>query len=197
MIAAVCARARRRLPLALLCAIALCLPLRRAAAESGAHGPDDRHYAAQLEANAARLGLSEATMEQLRAIFAAADADRDALRTQLRAAHHAMRTLLSEPRPDDGAVMQQADVIGGLETVLLKQRLRALLRVRPLLTNAQLAELEKLRAERLAALSAACSNEIAGACPDAHGRGLIECLRRQDHQLSTTCRDGLSALRSP
>lgn len=185
----------RRLWLLFAVLAAVALAGRGIARAGSRHDNDDRHYAALLETNAARLGLSESTLGQIRQIFADADTEHDALRSQIEAAHGAMRTLLSQPRPDDAAVMQQADFIGSLETALLKQRLRTLLRVRPLLTSAQITELEKIRDERRASVTNACNSEINGTCPDAHGRALIDCLRRHETTLSQPCRDALHALR--
>jgi Spy/CpxP family protein refolding chaperone len=59
-----------------------------------------------------------------------------------------MRRLLGQDRPDEAAVMQQAERIGALEIELHKQRLRTMLRIRALLTPEQRRELVTIHGER-------------------------------------------------
>ncbi len=156
--------------------------------------PDVRRMAEKLEQNAARLGLSSATLAQIRAVVDAAGPEADALQLKLRTAHATMRELLDTPRPDEAAVMQQADIIGGLETELLKQRVRTLLRIRPLLSDEQLAEMQKIRSERMAPVLTHCSDVIANACAGMEGREMVDCLRQQP-DLAAPCRNAVDSLR--
>ena len=155
-----------------------------------------RRVLADLEANAARLGISDETVAKIRAIVADGMASGESMRAELAEARSALRGLLSTPRPDEAAVMAQARQIGALDTRLLELRLRTLLRVRPLLTDAQIEALHAIRQQRLAPVRDACRAEIGASCADAiSGRETVRCLRAQHDQLSDACRAALSALR--
>ncbi|MDX2166753.1 MAG: periplasmic heavy metal sensor, partial [Deltaproteobacteria bacterium] len=156
--------------------------------------PDVRRMADKLERNASRLGLSADTLAQIRAIVDAAAPEAEALQSKLRQAHATMRELLDTPRPDEEAVLRQAEAIGALDTALLKQGLRTMMQIRPLLTDAQLAELRKVRAERLAPVLQHCQAIIAAACSGLAGREMMSCLREQP-DLPAPCRDAVDALR--
>lgn len=101
-----------------------------------------------LERHAERLGLDAATQERIAALAAEANAETDALRERLHELHGAMRSLLREERPDEEAVMRQAERIGEAETEVRKQRLRTMLRIRKLLTPEQRRELVEIHRER-------------------------------------------------
>jgi Spy/CpxP family protein refolding chaperone len=185
----------RFLPFAALLALfAAALPVAPATARASGSRPDVRRLAEKLEQNAARLGLSPETLAKVRAIVDEAAPESDALQNKLRMAQATLRELLSTPRPDEAAVLRQADEIGALESALLKQGLRSLLRIRPLLTDAQLAELKQIRAERLAPILEHCQPVIAAACAGNEGRELVDCLREQP-DLPPACRDAVDALR--
>jgi Spy/CpxP family protein refolding chaperone len=189
-------RSTRRLAvtcLALVCA-ALALGSTPAAARPPGPHPDVRRLADKLERNAARLGLSAETVAKIRAIVDAAAPESDALQNKLRQAHATMRELLDTPRPDEDAVLRQADAIGALDTALLRQGLRTLLQIRPLLTDQQLAELRKIRAERLAPVLEHCQPIISAACVGSEGREMMDCLREQP-DLPPACREAVDALR--
>jgi Spy/CpxP family protein refolding chaperone len=183
----------------LACAVLLCVTALGASASAG-EGHDmgkehGRKLLADLEANAARLGISDQTVAQIRTIVAEGMASGDSLRAELLEARTALRGLLSMPRPDEAAVMAQARKIGALDTKLLELRLQTLLRVRPLLTDAQIEALHAIRQQRLAPVRDACRAEIAASCADAvSGRETVHCLRAQHDQLSDACRAALSAL---
>lgn len=179
--------------LALLGAALLCGSTPAAARPPGPH-PDIRRLADKLERNAERLGLSQETLARIRAIVDAAAPETDALQSKLRQAHATMRELLDTPRPDEDAVLRQAEVIGALDTALLKQGIRTLLQIRPLLTDQQLAELRKIRAERLAPVQANCAAIISAACSGTSGREMMDCLRQQP-DLPPPCREAVDALR--
>lgn len=169
---------------------------------SAGHGPEmgkehGRHLLADLDANAARLGISADTLAQIHGIVADGMASGDHVRAELAAARAALRSLLSAPRPDEAAVMKQAQQIGALDTRLLELRLQTLLRVRPLLTDAQIEGLRAVRLQRLASVRDACRAEISAACADAvSGRETVHCLLAHPDQLSDACRAALSNLRA-
>jgi hypothetical protein len=167
-------RSTRRLAvtcLALVCA-ALALGSTPAAARPPGPHPDVRRLADKLERNAARLGLSAETVAKIRAIVDAAAPESDALQNKLRQAHATM----------------------ALDTALLRQGLRTLLQIRPLLTDQQLAELRKIRAERLAPVLEHCQPIISAACVGSEGREMMDCLREQP-DLPPACREAVDALR--
>jgi Spy/CpxP family protein refolding chaperone len=98
---------------------------------------------AGLEQSVMRLGLDDTKSERVRAIFAGARAHQDELRGQLDAAFGDMGHLLEQDRPDESAVLQQAERIGALRTEADKARLRTLLAVRDELTPEERAELRR------------------------------------------------------
>lgn len=154
-----------------------------------------RHMLADLSANAARLGISDETMGQIRTIVQDGMTNAEHLRAELTAARVKLRNLLSAPRPDEAAVMAQAQQIGALDTKLLEQRLQTLLHVRPLLTDAQIEALRAIRTQRLAPVREACRADIASMCADAvSGRDAVHCLRARHDTLSEACRTALADL---
>jgi Spy/CpxP family protein refolding chaperone len=188
---------RRTALLLLVAVLALAAPAAIASGGEGhkmgeAHG---QKMLADLEANATRLGISDETMAKIRAIMLGGTSSAEGVRAELGEARAALRTLLSAPRPDEAAVMDQARRIGALETKLLELRLHTLLRVRPLLTDAQIEALQGLREQRFAPVREACRAEIAAACADAaSGRETMHCLRAHNDQLSDACRSALAAV---
>ena len=101
-----------------------------------------------LERHADRLGLDAETQDAIDRTAQESRAEREALHSELRGLHEQMRALLSQPQPDEAAVMQQADRIGAAEVALEKSRLRSMLRIRALLSEEQLAELVEIHRER-------------------------------------------------
>jgi len=171
-----------------------------ALAQGGPHGPrggrEGGRFAMTLEENAQRLGLSEETLAKVRAIVAAGKEEGKTLHEQESRARNLLRELLSQNPPDDRAIMQQAERVGDLETEILKHRLRILLQLRPLLTNAQLEELWQLHERRFAPVRAACQAEIEAWCSETpHGRGVGRCLRDHAQMLSESCAQALDAFR--
>jgi len=94
-----------------------------------------------LERLVETLGLDEKTQTEVNQILDASNAEYQELRRKLREADERMRALLEQEKPDEAAVMAQADTIGTLETEARKQRLRTMLRVRSFLTPEQRAKL--------------------------------------------------------
>jgi len=100
-----------------------------------------------LERYADRLQLSDEARAEIDRLARSSHAEIDALRRQLRALHDEMRDLLSQDAPDEARVMAQVDAISAAEAELQKLRLRAMLRIRGLLTPEQRAELVRIHAE--------------------------------------------------
>jgi Spy/CpxP family protein refolding chaperone len=106
----------------------------------GRHGDPD----ARLEKHLAELGLEPAQQERVRAILDAARPEREAARERMRAEFEKMQALLEAEKPDEAAVLAQADAIGALRTERQKAMLRTLLRVRAELTPEQHQKLREL-----------------------------------------------------
>lgn len=173
----------------------------RAAMAGPPFGGGEPRIAEMLEQDAAAIGLDEETLERLRGVVAAARGEEERIHGEVRAARLVLRDLLSAEKPDEAAVMRQADVLGALETDALKHRLRTLLAVRPLLTDEQFARLRELRHGRREAVREACGADVARLCASdddqPSGRGLFRCLRRHADELSPACRNALQEARGP
>jgi len=130
-------------------AAALCL-----AVAAQAQPPIERPVGGLIARHAARLGLEGDSLRAVQAVIDASGVRHAELLAKLDAGRDRMRELLSQPVPDADAVMAQADVLGGLETQLHKNRLKAILDIRALLTPAQREALLKVLAEERAARDA-------------------------------------------
>jgi len=145
-------RLRGRLAAVLVGMIAggLLLPL-GAAAEPGGRGDKPRRgdrFVRMLNENAQRLGLDESALREIEAVARQEREASRALRERKHDERRVMHELLGAGRPDEAAVMRQAEVLGEIDTEQHKLRLRTMIRVRQLLTPAQVQELGKLREER-------------------------------------------------
>jgi Spy/CpxP family protein refolding chaperone len=101
-----------------------------------------------LERHAERLKLEPRVLEQIRAI---GERDRETmapLYERKDREHARMRELLAGTSPDEARVLDQAEVLGAIETDLEKQRLRTLMQIRSLLSAEQLGQLAQIREER-------------------------------------------------
>lgn len=136
-----------RFALSAAAALLTCFALGPAFAEE--EGPPFHHRMrgeARLEQTLEEIGLDPAQKEKVRAILDASKQARETQREQMRAAREQMRALLDQEKPDEAAVMAQADRMGALKTERHKAMLRTLLAVRAELTPAQRAQLgEKMR----------------------------------------------------
>ena len=113
---------------------------------AGKTAPAQMPYPAGLiERNAKRLGVDEATVKKMRATMDASKAANDKLRKQVEGEQVALRKLMEQDVPDEAAVMAHADKIGALIAEQRKTALRAVLKVRGMLTPEQRAELAKIR----------------------------------------------------
>jgi hypothetical protein len=151
-----------------------------------------------LGAEAERLGLDQKTREQIKTIVKDSRAQGDEIRAKVRDEREKMRALLSNPEIEESTVMRQADAIGALELEEHKNWLRAMLRIRALLTPEQRSELIKLREEMFRAVfeasRAACSADITRLCSDAEGDEATRiCMRRHRDDVSAECREAIAA----
>lgn len=152
-------------------------------------GPPPERF---IEEHAERLGLGDETLETLHEIVDESRQRGKALRVELRDAHEKMRELLSREEPDESAVMKQAEAIGELELEERKNRLRATLRIRALLTPEQREELVRIREEggarRISRRMGACRDDVSRICPDVQpGRASLQCLSEHWDELSEEC----------
>lgn len=109
-------------------------------------GPAPLPYPAGLiERHAKRLGVEQATIKQMRETMEGSKAANDKLRKQLEGEQVTLRKLMDQDVPDEAAVMAHADKVGALIAEQRKNALRAVLKVRGMLTPAQRAELAKIR----------------------------------------------------
>lgn len=116
-----------------------------------------------LERHAKRLGLSDATVAEMRQIVESSRAENERLRAEIEKAQGELRVMLDKDVPDETAVMLQADKIGHFAVDQRKNQLRAMIKMRSMLTPEQRAELAKIRREQ------PLRREGAGA--PGHGRG--------------------------
>ncbi len=100
-----------------------------------------------LEQYAERLQLEPETQQEIRRIAAASRSEGDGIRGRVRAERKELRAMLDAENPDEAEIMQKADAVGALRSEEHKNRLRALLRIRALLTPEQRAELVKIHRE--------------------------------------------------
>jgi Spy/CpxP family protein refolding chaperone len=125
-------------------AAALALILSASGAPSawaGPHGPPGDRLEKHLEA----LDLAPGQMERVQAIVAESKAARDAIHARIREAYREMHALLEQEKPDEDAVMGQAEKIGAIKTEGRKAMLRTLLRVRTELTPEQRRKLMEMK----------------------------------------------------
>jgi Spy/CpxP family protein refolding chaperone len=99
----------------------------------------------RLEGKVDRLGLDETTRASVYQILDQSRSEQRALRTEIKAAHEQMRTLLAQDIPDLAAIENQADALGALRTSGQKAKLRSLVAIRGLLTAEQWQALQPKR----------------------------------------------------
>jgi len=115
-----------------------------------------------VERHAERLGLDDATVAKIRVVIDGSRERNEEIRRKLDEAHHEMGGLLSAESPDEATVMRQVEKIGAFEVEEHKNRLRAILEIRQMLTPEQRRELVEIRKEAFAG---------GGPPPGCHGRG--------------------------
>jgi len=101
-----------------------------------------------IERHAERLGLSDETVKQIRAVVEKSRGENERIRKQVDEAQKELRKLLAQDLPEEKAVMAQADKITRLVGEQRKNQLRSAIKVRSMLTPQQRAELDKLRKEQ-------------------------------------------------
>jgi Spy/CpxP family protein refolding chaperone len=178
-----------------ICAAALARP--PFGGPPGPPGPDGF-----VEEHADRLGLDDEARAAIRAIVDESHERAAGLHEDHRKARRALRDLLSQDLPDEATVMQQAELLGAIETEMTKHRLRTLLRIHALLTPEQREEMMAIRRghrgheggpERLIE---ACAGDLEKLCPDADSRfDHRECLHEHADRVSEGCASALETRR--
>lgn len=192
-------------------AAAIALAIGAGLLPSGSAGaqPQDRdagraeHFIAE---HADELELDEATRAQIEEIVQRTQREARKLRHAHHQAGRTLRELLELDAPDESAVMNQADVVGRLESQRLKQRIGAMLEIRALLSREQRERLVELRRaeggerpdrrqrrERMRA----CEPDVLRLCPDAdHPRAVFRCLEQEREALSSECGEAFDSLQA-
>jgi Spy/CpxP family protein refolding chaperone len=162
-----------------------------------ARGPFGDHHAGPgvhgrfLEEHADRLDLDEEVRIAIRAIVKESRAKAEELHERLQQERVALHDMLEADTVDEAAVLEHAEVLGRIESEMVKHRLQSMLRVRSLLTPAQRQELKEIRRERFEhwkSLPEACGPDLDALCPDADSPfARWSCLRENREQLSEEC----------
>jgi len=156
-------------------------------------GEFDARYADQL-------GLDAEVREKIQQVVADSKERNTVLRKELRAARNHIHELLEVPQPVESEVMANADQIADIEADMHKNRLRALLEIRNLLTPEQRQQLIELRAQRHERRDkwhrrgfGSCRRDLQEHCAGEDGPAAIGCLQERWDMLSPECRDTFDA----
>ncbi|MGH0031818.1 MAG: Spy/CpxP family protein refolding chaperone [Myxococcota bacterium] len=133
-----------------------------ALAEPPEHRPPGSFAALYAE----RLGLDPDAQARIQEIVARSGRRDEALRDGVQAAKQRLRDLMNASyNPDESAVLAQADAIGAAEAEVHKNRLRAILAIREVLSPEQRAELLRMRDEEFPRRDDACGRGDAPPAP--------------------------------
>ena len=102
----------------------------------------------RLEEQVDALNLDDATRTAIHKAIDEGRVAQDGIRSQLRKARQDFRAMLQPDQPDEGQVLAQSEMIGGLVTEQRKQALHTWLTVRTLLTPEQRASLREAMRSR-------------------------------------------------
>ncbi len=102
----------------------------------------------RLEEQVDALNLDAATRTAIHKAIDEGRVAQDGIRSQLRKARQDFRAMLQPDQPDEGQVLAQSEMIGGLVTEQRKQALHTWLTVRTLLTPEQRASLREAMRSR-------------------------------------------------
>ncbi|MBW2286890.1 MAG: Spy/CpxP family protein refolding chaperone [Deltaproteobacteria bacterium] len=174
-------------------------------------GPDPGRF---IDRHGEELGVDAETRESIQAIADASRMRSQRIRGEIEVEEATMRELLSQPSPDEAAVMSQGDRLGALKSQHRKNRLEAMLAIRKLLTPEQREQLIGMREGRRQGRGegrrfdeeggprrgersgkgrrgprAGCRDDMAKLCSGSEsGRARLQCLDAQWENLSDDCR---------
>jgi Spy/CpxP family protein refolding chaperone len=162
----------------------------RGSKHEGRRGPDPGHF---IDRHGDELGLDAETRAAIQAIADASREESAQARDAIRPQHEAMRALLSQPMPDEAAVISQHDRIEALKSDQRKIRLEAMLAIRKLLTPEQREQLVDMRGERRQG-GGECSDEDGGDCSRKGRRGSLAACRQDVAKLCSESEPGRARL---
>ena len=186
---------RETLGLLALARTLLALILMGVSGSAYAQRPEPPPPGGLVERHAERLGLRGESLERVQQSIRTSGERHRVISEELREARSTLRELLSRPSPDAARVLEQAEVLGRIETRLEKNRLEAILEIRALLTPAQRDELVRILDERRAPGRRGrgplrrCGRDLARHCAgDLSGPERLACLAEHWEDLSDRCR---------
>ena len=152
-----------------------------------------------IEEHADRLGLDDEARAAIQAIVDESHERAAGLHEDHREARRALRDLLSQGLPDEATVMQQAELLGAIETQMTTHRLQTLLRIRALLTPEQREEMMAMHRGRHGGpkmILEDCEGDLETLCPDAESPfDHMGCLHEHADHVSKECASALETLR--
>jgi Spy/CpxP family protein refolding chaperone len=155
---------------------------------------------------AERLGLDAEAQAKIQEIVAQSGVRDRELREELDAARQRIHDLMNEVHhPEEAAIMAQAEAIGAVEAEIHKNRLRAILKIREILSPEQRKELLRMHEEEHPHRRPpghgieGCRQDLRNLCREEEGRAALSCLDEHWEDLSKACRDAfdLSKDRDP
>ena len=164
--------------------------------ERGPHDDPPGHFIAE---HAEELGLGEETRAEIRGIVGRSHEQSRELRRTHHQAAQVLHQLLELDEPDRSSVMNQADVVGQLESQRRKLRLGAMLDIRSLLTPEQRRQLVELRPSDRSDRGSdrrperfqrrhrmrSCRPDAERLCTDSdRPRDILQCLRKKREELA-------------
>lgn len=165
-------------------------PADGSAGDGDALGFDDD---ARLDKIAEVLDLDDGVRGQIGAISEALAEENAPRRSAIRRERLLLGSLLEESPPDEAAVFNQVDLISAEQAGLWKARLRAMMKVRALLTPRQREQLVQMRRGEAQRSTQACREDVRTLCQDATDmRTSVRCLIQHRDELSDGCRERLA-----
>lgn len=147
----------------------------------------------RLDKIAQALDLGDDVRGQIGEISDALAEENAPRRAAIRRERLLLGSLLEESPPDEAAVMAQVDRISAEQAALWKARLRAMMKVRALLTPRQREQLVQIRRGETLRSTRACREDARALCSDARDmRSSLRCLIEHRDELSDGCRERLS-----
>lgn len=148
---------------------------------------------ARLNEVAEVLDLKDDVREQIGEISDALAEENAPRRAAIRRERLLLGSLLEGSPPDEAAVMNQVDLISAEQSALWKARLRAMMKVRALLTPRQREQLVQMRRGEARQSTHACREDVRALCSNATDmRTSVRCLIEHRDELSDGCRERLS-----
>lgn len=155
-----------------------------------------------------RLGLDADTQTKLQEIVSESRAANEGLHEKLHEARDQLVEQLEATTPDEATVMKRADAVSAIEGEIHRNRLRAILDIRKLLTPAQREELVRLASEHPRREGrhrgphprglGSCRDEQKEHCPAAEdGLAVLGCLQQHWSALSEDCRAAFDFSKPP